>query len=67
MAAFSLDKFDVALQAFTKGNELKPNATFKTWLRKCEAELGDGKATSTPTPTPTPATTTATPAAGSFK
>eukprot|EP01126_Amoeba_proteus_P065659 TRINITY_DN9377_c0_g2_i4.p1 TRINITY_DN9377_c0_g2~~TRINITY_DN9377_c0_g2_i4.p1 ORF type:complete len:281 (-),score=53.02 TRINITY_DN9377_c0_g2_i4:135-977(-) len=40
MAAFSLDNFSVALTAFLKANELKPSAQLKTWIRKCEAEIG---------------------------
>eukprot|EP01127_Copromyxa_protea_P008447 TRINITY_DN1939_c0_g1_i2.p2 TRINITY_DN1939_c0_g1~~TRINITY_DN1939_c0_g1_i2.p2 ORF type:complete len:349 (+),score=108.71 TRINITY_DN1939_c0_g1_i2:2055-3101(+) len=76
MAAFALDNFQTALAAFTKGNELKTSAQFKTWIRKCEAELGDGKAAQPATPAPvakpapvsTTTTTQATPqASGSFK
>lgn len=71
MAAFSLDNFSLALTAFNKGNELKPSAQFKTWIRKCEAELGDGKATEAPTQpaaTQTPvATATIAVAASKFK
>jgi len=40
MACFSLDEFETALSAFQKGQELEPeNSTFKTWIRKCVAEL----------------------------
>lgn len=44
MAAFSLEDFKTALAAFQKGMDLKPDAAaWKTWIRKCEAELSSGK------------------------
>jgi len=40
MAQFALDEFESAKAAFVKGQELDAsNATFKTWIRKCNAEL----------------------------
>jgi tetratricopeptide (TPR) repeat protein len=39
-ACFSLDEFEAAKEAFQAGLAVEPsNSTFKTWLRKCEAEL----------------------------
>jgi suppressor of G2 allele of SKP1 len=64
MAAFSLENFALALEAFNKGNELKPSAQFKTWIRKCEAELSEARpqpVAAIATPTPAPASTTTTP------
>lgn len=39
-ACFALDEFEAAREAFQAGLAVEPaNSTFKTWLRKCEAEL----------------------------
>jgi len=43
MAAFSLDEFETAKQAFIKSQELSPSSQTKTWIRKCDAELADEK------------------------
>jgi len=43
MAAFSLDEFETAKQAFLKAQELSPSPQNKTWIRKCDAELEDEK------------------------
>jgi len=43
MAAFSLDEFETAKQAFIKSQELSPSSQTKTWMRKCDAELEDEK------------------------
>jgi len=53
MAAFSLENYTVALEAFTKANELKPSPQNKTWMRKCEAELESAKPGGAPAPQPT--------------
>jgi len=42
MAAFSLEEFESAKEAFEKAQQLAPSAQHKTWIRKCEAELADG-------------------------
>ncbi|KAL6072088.1 Cochaperone protein [Balamuthia mandrillaris] len=40
MACFALDEYETALAAFEKGQQLEPeNASFKTWIRKCKAEI----------------------------
>jgi len=39
-AAFAMDEYESAKAAFEKGHSLDPNnAQFKTWIRKCEAEI----------------------------
>jgi len=39
-ALFHLDEFETAHKAFLKAQQLDPsNPTFKTWIRKCEAEI----------------------------
>lgn len=39
-ACFALDEFEAAREAFQAGLAVEPaNSAFKTWLRKCEAEL----------------------------
>ena len=40
MACFSLEEFETAKRSFEKGLELdSSNAIWKTWIRKCDAEL----------------------------
>jgi suppressor of G2 allele of SKP1 len=40
MACFALDEYEAAKAAFEKGYQLEPtNSNFKTWIRKCNAEL----------------------------
>jgi len=40
MACFAIDEFETALIAFGKGSALdSSNTQFKTWIRKCEAEI----------------------------
>jgi suppressor of G2 allele of SKP1 len=53
MALFSLEEYETAKQAFEKGQSLDPsNSGFKTWIRKCDAELQvEGKSSSTSTTT----------------
>eukprot|EP00897_Mesotaenium_endlicherianum_P000550 jgi/Mesen1/10496/ME000083S09999 len=42
IACFSLEEYQTARAAFQAGATLEPtNSSFKTWLRKCEAELSD--------------------------
>merc|ERR1711916_209469 len=59
MALFALEEYASAQAAFKTGLELKPNhKPFKTWLRKCKAELaseegGDPVSTTTTTTTTT--------------
>ncbi len=44
MAAFALEEFESAKASFDKGLEYEPtNSTLKTWSRKCDAELEEGK------------------------
>jgi len=44
MAAFALEEFESARTSFEKGQELDPgNIQFKTWIRKCIAEMEEGK------------------------
>lgn len=61
MACFSLDEYETAKVAFEKGQALDPaNASWKTWLRKCDAELAIENGSETNTASST--TTTETPA-----
>lgn len=40
IACFNLDEFEAAKAAFEAGQALEPSkATYKTWIRKCNAEL----------------------------
>jgi len=41
MAAFSLEEFESAKEAFENAQKLAPSSTNKTWIRKCEAELAE--------------------------
>lgn len=44
MAAFALEEFESAKASFEKGLEYDAsNSTLKTWSRKCDAELEEGK------------------------
>jgi hypothetical protein len=44
MAAFALEEFESAKASFEKGLEFDPvNSILKTWSRKCDAELEEGK------------------------
>jgi len=65
MALFSLEEYEAAKQAFEKGQSLEAaNTAFKTWIRKCEAELHVDSnvttATAATTTTPTTAAVTTT-------
>ena len=41
VACFSMEEYSTAKVAFEKGFEFDPkNAQFKTWIRKCNAEIG---------------------------
>ena len=67
LACFELEEFETAKQAFEQGQKLEPtNSNFKTWLRKCAAELNEESVDtghSIPEPSNTPAASTPTPAA----
>lgn len=67
IAAFELDEFESARDAFQRGAQLDPeNSQFKTWLRKCAAELKEpvGVTAAAPQqPSPAPPTATTAPAA----
>ena len=40
VACFEMEEFETALGAFQSGHELEPaNKKFRTWSRKCQAEL----------------------------
>mmetsp|Transcript_5272 Transcript_5272/g.11551 ORF Transcript_5272/g.11551 Transcript_5272/m.11551 type:complete len:392 (+) Transcript_5272:110-1285(+) len=42
VACFHLEEYETAKEAFEAGQQLDPsNAQYKTWLRKCQAELQD--------------------------
>jgi len=42
VACFELEEFETAKQAFEQGQKLEPsNTNFRTWLRKCSAELNE--------------------------
>jgi len=43
MAAFSLEEFESAKEAFQNAQRLAPSSQHKTWIRKCDAELADDK------------------------
>uniref|UniRef100_A0A7S0VE09 Uncharacterized protein n=1 Tax=Polytomella parva TaxID=51329 RepID=A0A7S0VE09_9CHLO len=43
VALFNLDEFEAAKEVFEAGYAVEPLPIFKTWLRKCEAELGEEK------------------------
>eukprot|EP01113_Clastostelium_recurvatum_P005280 TRINITY_DN12358_c0_g1_i5.p1 TRINITY_DN12358_c0_g1~~TRINITY_DN12358_c0_g1_i5.p1 ORF type:complete len:368 (+),score=133.71 TRINITY_DN12358_c0_g1_i5:45-1106(+) len=59
IACFEMEEYETAFAAFTKASGLEPdNATIKTWIRKCQAELGEDAKT-IPSSTPTPATPSA--------
>lgn len=34
-----MEEFEAAKEAFEAGHQLTPDNTFKTWIRKCDAEL----------------------------
>jgi len=75
MAAFELEEFETAKTAFEHGQKLAPsNTQFKTWLRKCDAEIQSESGVPTATTvssaalpnkshhvTPSPTTTTTAP------
>jgi len=62
MALFSLDEFEAAKQAFEKGQSLdSSNTSFKTWIRKCDAELHVEDTVTTTTTTVTPPSAIPTP------
>eukprot|EP01123_Difflugia_compressa_P000163 TRINITY_DN10267_c0_g1_i1.p1 TRINITY_DN10267_c0_g1~~TRINITY_DN10267_c0_g1_i1.p1 ORF type:complete len:400 (-),score=99.90 TRINITY_DN10267_c0_g1_i1:76-1275(-) len=39
MAAFSLAEYESAKEAFQKAQQIDPSPQYKTWIRKCDAEL----------------------------
>ncbi|PNW75124.1 hypothetical protein CHLRE_12g513600v5 [Chlamydomonas reinhardtii] len=41
IALFNLEEYEAAKEAFEAGCALAPDNTFKTWIRKCDAELED--------------------------
>jgi len=50
IAYFELEEFESALTAFEKGFSLDPNeSNFKTWIRKCKAEIEAENPDTTPT------------------
>jgi len=61
VACFSMEEYSTAKVAFEKGFEFDPkNAQFKTWIRKCNAEIDEEMASEVPapvisTPAPVPA------------
>jgi suppressor of G2 allele of SKP1 len=61
IACFELEEYETALAAFEKGASLdKTDSSFKTWIRKCQAEIeSEGGTTPTPTPAQTQTPTTA--------
>uniref|UniRef100_A0A7S0S318 Uncharacterized protein n=1 Tax=Chlamydomonas leiostraca TaxID=1034604 RepID=A0A7S0S318_9CHLO len=70
MACFHLEEYEAAKQAFEAGAKQAPDMTqFKTWIRKCQAEIDDAQEQDTappakqPTPAKEPAASTATPKA----
>ncbi|GFR43610.1 hypothetical protein Agub_g4707 [Astrephomene gubernaculifera] len=67
VALFNMEEYEAAKEAFEAGYQLAPDNTFRTWIRKCDAEL-DEEAASMPqaskpdapaAPQPSPAATTA--------
>lgn len=51
VACFNIDEFETAKDAFEKGYAIEPaNAQFKTWIRKCDAELEEEEEDSGPPP-----------------
>lgn len=59
---FSLEEYESAKTAFEKGKQLEPeNTSFRTWERKCDAELElenkSSSSASKPQQTPPPQTT----------
>ncbi len=69
-ACFSLDEFETAKAAFAKGRECAqaaglPDDQFRTWIRKCDAELSSEEVHLSAAAAPAPAVTASvTPAAG---
>ncbi|KAG2453736.1 hypothetical protein HYH02_001947 [Chlamydomonas schloesseri] len=60
IALFNMEEYEAAKEAFEAGCALAPDNTFKTWIRKCDAELEDEAAAApqpakVPAPTPAPA------------
>ncbi|GIL98106.1 hypothetical protein Vretimale_3572 [Volvox reticuliferus] len=41
VALFHMEEYEAAKEAFEAGCQLAPDSTFKTWIRKCDAELED--------------------------
>jgi suppressor of G2 allele of SKP1 len=41
IAAFSLDEFETARSAFREGFKISNKAMFRTWIRKCDAEINE--------------------------
>ncbi len=42
VALFNMEEYEAAKEAFEAGCQLSPDNTFKTWIRKCDAELEGG-------------------------
>ncbi|GLI58864.1 hypothetical protein VaNZ11_000629 [Volvox africanus] len=41
VALFNMEEYEAAKESFEAGCQLSPDNTFKTWIRKCDAELED--------------------------
>jgi suppressor of G2 allele of SKP1 len=41
IAAFSLEEFETARNAFREGLKISNKASFRTWIRKCDAEINE--------------------------
>jgi suppressor of G2 allele of SKP1 len=58
IASFELEEYETAKMAFEKGQQIDPeNSAFKTWIRKCNAEMeaeGGQSSTSATTESPAP-------------
>lgn len=44
VALFNMEEYEAAKESFEAGCQLSPDNTFKTWIRKCDAELEDEEA-----------------------
>eukprot|EP00274_Cyanoptyche_gloeocystis_P003478 CAMPEP_0196666758 /NCGR_PEP_ID=MMETSP1086-20130531/64695_1 /TAXON_ID=77921 /ORGANISM="Cyanoptyche gloeocystis , Strain SAG4.97" /LENGTH=391 /DNA_ID=CAMNT_0042003995 /DNA_START=48 /DNA_END=1223 /DNA_ORIENTATION=- len=74
VACFELGEYETAKSAFEQGNKIQPSDPFKTWIRKCDAEIREEAAAAKVAPTTTaqpavqpsaPAASTSTPASRS--
>lgn len=61
IASFKLEEYEAALEAFEAGAKLAPeNSQFKTWIRKCQAEIDEEKEVPAPSePSPSQQSTPA--------